>query len=110
MTHDGRNPPRRTARLASPRVGAALALLLLACAPCIGGATANPDLAVVRSKYYLIHSDLDDALIYDLGKRMDAMYDEYSRRMSDFDLRVERKPLDVYLFNRKADYASFTQN
>jgi hypothetical protein len=65
---------------------------------------------VVRSKYYLIHSDLDDALLYDLGKRMDAMYDEYSRRMSDFDLRADRRPLDVYLFNRKADYASFTQN
>jgi hypothetical protein len=41
---------------------------------------------------------------------MDAMYDEYNRRLSDFDLRADRKPLDVFLFDRKRDYAAFTQN
>jgi hypothetical protein len=88
---------------------ASLVLPLLAWT--LGSAAAMPaDLGVVRSKYYLIHSDLDDALVYDLGRRMDAMYDEYSRRMSDFDLRADRKPLDVFLFNRKADYGAFTQN
>jgi len=41
---------------------------------------------------------------------MDAMYDEYSRRMSDFDLREDRKPLDAYLFNHKSDYTTFTDS
>lgn len=69
---------------------------------------AAPHLGRVKTKYYMIHSDLDDELIADLGLRMDAMYAEYSRRMSDFDLRADQKPLDVYLFNTKKDYLDFT--
>src|SRR5438445_13749200 len=78
----------------------------------LGGATraqGAPELRQVQSTYYLIHSDLDNELIYDLGMRMDAMYAEYSRRMSDFDLREDRKPLDVYLFGGKGDYLRFTK-
>jgi len=71
-------------------------------------ASATPNLTLTRTKFYLIHSDLDDALIYDLGTRLDSMYAEYSRRLSDFDLRADRKPLDVYLFRTKADYTAFT--
>jgi len=71
---------------------------------------AQPELQAVKSKHYLLHTDLDDALVYDLGTRMDAMYDEYSRRLSDFDLKEERKPLDVYLFNKKRDYTDFTDS
>jgi hypothetical protein len=69
-----------------------------------------PEMRVIRSKSYLIHTDLDDALVYDLGTRMDAMYAEYSRRMSDFNVRDERQPLDVYLFNHKSDYTDFTDS
>lgn len=72
-------------------------------------ATAQPRLQKVQSKHYLIHSDLPDELIVDLGTRMDAMYAEYSRRLSDFGIQEDRQPLDVYLFNRKADYLNFTQ-
>src|SRR5205085_11749385 len=69
-----------------------------------------PELRQVQSTYCLIHSDLGNELIYDLGMRMDAMYAEYSRRMSDFDLREDRKPLDVYLFGGKGDYLRFTNS
>jgi len=48
----------------------------------------------------MIHSDLDDALIADLGTRMDVMYAD-TPPMSDFDLRADQKPLDVYLSNTK---------
>jgi Peptidase MA superfamily len=71
---------------------------------------AQPDLRLVKSKYYLIHSDLDDDMVFDLGTRMDAMYAEYSRRLSDFALREDKEPLNVYLFQRSADYTDFTGN
>lgn len=86
-------------------------LLLLAIAVAVSlacAAQAGPKLSVVRSKYYFIHSDLDDALVLDLGRRMDAMYAEYSRRLADFDLKQDPKPIDVYLFNAKRDYTEFT--
>ncbi len=81
-------------------------LLLLTLLPT--PASAEPHLGLVRTKYYLLHSDIEDPLLYDLGRRMDAMYAEYSRRLSDFDLRTDRKPLDVYLFQSKSDYTNFT--
>jgi hypothetical protein len=83
-------------------------LALLTLALTLPSFAAPPHLSRVKTKYYMIHSDLDDALIADLGTRMDAMYAEYSRRMSDFDLRADQKPLDVYLFNSKKDYTDFT--
>ncbi len=87
---------------------AGLLLLLVAALPALAGQP--QEMRVVQSKYYLLHSDLDDALLYDLGTRMDAMYAEYSRRMADFDLREDRKPLDAYLFNKKSDYTTFTNS
>ena len=87
--------------------GARVVLLTLVTGA-LGALAGEPDLRLIRSKYYLIHTDLDDALVYDLGTRMDAMYAEYSRRLSDFNVRDERRPVDVYLFNRKSDYTAFT--
>jgi hypothetical protein len=79
---------------------ARLAVVVLMVVTGAGAFAARPELRLVRSKHYLIHSDLDDALLFELGSRMDAMYAEYSRRMSDFDLHEDRKPLDAYLFYR----------
>ena len=36
-------------------------------------------LAVLRSKHYRIHTDVDRELAEDLARRMDAMHDEYRR-------------------------------
>ncbi|HEY7118132.1 MAG TPA: DUF1570 domain-containing protein [Tepidisphaeraceae bacterium] len=88
--------------------------MLVACVilACLAGEpaahAAQRAMQLVKSKHYLIHSDLDDAQIYELGTRMEAMYGEYSRRLADFDLHEDRKPLDVYLFDRKQDYMEFT--
>jgi hypothetical protein len=49
--------------------------LLVALAPVFG--EARPDLKTVRSKHYVLHSDLEDSMIADLGTRMDAMFAEY---------------------------------
>jgi hypothetical protein len=73
------------------RVSVLIPLLLLATL----AQAAQRDLRLVKSKYYLIHSDLDDDMVFDLGTRMDAMYAEYSRRLSDFALREDKEPLNV---------------
>ncbi|HSI35832.1 MAG: DUF1570 domain-containing protein [Phycisphaerae bacterium] len=98
--------PRRREATAAGHWGVAL----LAFVMLVGGvsATAAPQLSVTRTKYYLVHSDLDDALVYDLGTRLDAMYAEYSRRLSDFNPKADRKPLDVYIFKTREAYLTFT--
>src|SRR4051812_47676814 len=88
-------------------------ILLMCLMGVLGGSgafAARPELRTVQSKYYLLHSDLEDDLLYDLGTRMDAMYAEYSRRLSDFDLKEDRKPLDASLFAKKSDYTAFTNS
>src|SRR5690349_3900844 len=70
----------------------------------------DPNLHVLRSDHYRIYTDLDAALADDLSRRMDAMYDEYSRRLVDFHGGGEEKQFDVYLFNRRIDYMKFTDN
>jgi hypothetical protein len=110
-TLDQKKPLKRTGEGRQewlPRLLGLVCVLLMIWSPDAWAGQA--ELRVVRSKHYLIHSDLDDALLFELGSRMDAMYDEYSRRMSDFDLHEERKPLDAYLFNRKSDYTTFTDS
>src|SRR4051794_41035506 len=82
--------------------GCLLLLVLL-----VGDAGAA-DLRVVRSRHYTIHSDLEIPLLVDVGRRMDAMYDEYMRRLSDFELRDDKRPMDAFLFTYKEDYAIFT--
>jgi hypothetical protein len=69
-----------------------------------------PQLKVLKLEHYTLHSDLEDSLLLDAARRMEVMYAEYSRRMSDFDLQKDDAPLDVYLFNRKVDYVRFTGN
>ncbi len=64
---------------------------------------------VVDSRYYRIHSDLDRPIIADYGKRLDAMYDEYARRLADFE-SPPRQKFVVHLFRKRSDYAKFTGN
>jgi hypothetical protein len=85
-------------------LGPVVVLLLLAAASAADAA----ELRVVRSRHYTLHSDLEIPLLVDVGRRMDAMYEEYSRRLSDFELRDDKRPLDAFLFTYKEDYAVFT--
>src|SRR2546423_868648 len=43
-----------------------------------------PNLRLLHSAHYRIYTDLDAPLAEDLSRRMDAMYEEYSRRLADF--------------------------
>jgi len=64
---------------------------------------AEAGMRVVHSRHYTIHSDLPADLTEDLARRLDEMYDEYSRRLTDF-RPAGRERLDVYLYSRRADY------
>jgi hypothetical protein len=79
-----------------------LACLLLLSPPFAHAAT----LRNFSSRHYHIHTDLDASLADDLARRMDAMYDEYGRRLVEF-LPREQTRFDVYLFKRQADYTAF---
>ncbi|HYE19111.1 MAG TPA: DUF1570 domain-containing protein [Tepidisphaeraceae bacterium] len=98
--------PRRREATEAGRWGVALVVFVMVSGAV--GALGAPQLSVTRTKYYLVHSDLDDALVYDLGTRLDAMYAEYSRRLSDFNPKADRKPLDVYIFKTREAYLQFT--
>lgn len=98
-----------------PLVFLALLLPLLlapALAPRAAGAAAPPStvaggLRVMHTARYRVHTDLEYALAEDLGRRMDAMYDEYARRLSNFDAPRSGSKFDVYLFARRKDYLKF---
>ena len=72
----------------------------------------TPDnLRLLHGEHYRIHTDLDRALAEDLAKRMDAMYEEYSRRLaSTFDVDHAGDKADVYLFAKRQSYLDFTNN
>lgn len=77
--------------------------LLLVCPLCTAA-----DLRELDTRHYRIHTDVETSLAQDLGRRMDAMYDEYAQRLSIFKGADSLPPLQVYLFARQEDYLSFT--
>jgi hypothetical protein len=79
---------------------AALVAFLITMTP----SAAAEDLRVVTSRHYRIHTDLDRDLIQDLSRRMDAMYDEYARRLADFPLPVDSDLFEAYLVHTEHKY------
>jgi len=65
-------------------------------------------LRTVDTRHYRIHTDLDAELSADLARRMDAMYEEYARRLAAFKPAGDVPRLEVYLFARQKDYLAFT--
>jgi hypothetical protein len=93
--------------VAGVRPGVALVVLFVGLLLPAWGAAAGP-LREIKTRHYRIHTDLDRALADDLARRMDGMYDEYSRRLSTFTTGREIPALEVYLFRRQEDYLKFT--
>ena len=93
---------RRTSRFF---IIAASVLLLLAAAP----RQARADLRVLQTRHYVMHTDLEGALAEDLARRMDAMFDDYCRRLADFS-PDQRTKFEVYLFQKRQEYLTFTKN
>jgi hypothetical protein len=78
---------------------------------CIAAPTWAGDLRIIQTKHYTLHTDVEQSLGQDLATRLDAMYDEYDRRLSEFkNSSAEATPFEVYVFAQRADYTQFTQN
>lgn len=92
--------------------GVLLALLVIGLVAIPAHAAPEPEgpagFAVLRTKYYRIHTDIDRDLAEDLARRMDAMFDEYQRRLSAFTREKSAPQLEVFLFRRQDDYLRFT--
>ena len=105
----------------SARLLVALLLLLVVCAatpPAARAQQAQPALRVMETRHYRIHTDLDRKFAEDLGQRMDAMYDDYRRRLQDFvaaaaaaaaEQDAGAVKFEVYLFKKRRDYLEFTK-
>jgi hypothetical protein len=79
---------------------------------CCSAAVAQAaDLRIVHTKHYTLHTDVERSFADDLATRLDAMYDEYDRRLSEFkNDATEETPFEVYVFNDRDDYTKFTKN
>lgn len=75
-----------------------------------GPASAGDALRVLESRHYAIRTDLDAPLAEDFAGRMDAMYDEYARRLAGFAAPDDARKLQAYLFATRADYVRFTKD
>ncbi len=60
--------------------------------------------------HYIVHTDVEADLARDLAIRLDAMYDEYARRLVEFAPPLGGPKFEVYIFSRRADYLKFTGN
>jgi len=70
------------------------------------------NLKKIDTKHYTLHTDVEPALAKDLAIRLDAMYEEYDRRLADFKRggTDERAKFEVYVFNNRDDYMKLTEN
>jgi len=89
-------------------------LVLLALLPAAGRAAESdasdtPKMWVVLTDHYRIHTDLNNELVDDLSKRMEAMYGEYERRFASFKPDDGQRPrLEAYIFRTQDEYLKFT--
>ena len=67
---------------------------------------ARAKLKTYKTKYYIIHTDLDTDGVQEAVVRMTAMADEYRRRTRGFSGKL-RKRLPFYLFRNSKDYYAF---
>ena len=71
---------------------------------------AHAQLRPLTTNHYRIQTDVDPFLADDLGHRMDAMFDEYSRRLVDFSPQEGNRLFDVYIFEHHGQYLNYTNN
>ena len=68
------------------------------------------DLRTVATAHYVIHTDIPDAaLVEDLGRRMDVMYDQYAEQLRDFHPAADAPPFTADLFLHRDRYAALTR-
>jgi hypothetical protein len=82
-------------------------LLLITVFPLLGAAeSVQQGMRVYQTDHYRLFTDVDEDLARDLSKRLDAMYDEYARRLNAFGQPTD-KLFDVHVFSKRIDYMRF---
>src|SRR5205085_3153808 len=71
---------------------------------------ASAQLRPVTTNHYRIQTDVDSFLAEDLARRMDGMYDEYSRRLVEFNPKEGSRLFDVFIFQTHSEYARYTND
>lgn len=66
-------------------------------------AAAQQKLKKTETRYYIIHSDLDDDAIREARLRIELMAEEYYQRTKSFSGRISKR-LPFYLFRKQEDY------
>ena len=69
----------------------------------IGASAQDSKLKTYQSKYYVIHSDLDEATVRDAENRITAMAEEYHSRTRGFAGTITKR-LPFYLYSKPEDY------
>jgi len=70
----------------------------------------STELRILHTNHYRIHTDLDRSLTEDLARRVDAMYEEYARRLAIFDTSHSGDKYDLYFFARRKTFEDFTNH
>ena len=63
---------------------------------------------VLNRPHYLVHTDLDPQFADELADRLEALYGEYSYRLTMFGKAADVPRMEVYLFRSQSDYLRFT--
>ena len=84
--------------------------VLLLSAFVVAPALAQAQSRTYQTEHYRLVTDVEPDLAADLSKRMDAMYDEYTRRLDSFSRTDPDRRFNVFVFNRQVDYMRFIDN
>lgn len=69
-----------------------------------GSQTSKAELAKYETRHYTLYTDLGSDMAGRIGKRMDAMYNEYSARMVDFGTADRSNRCVLMVFAKQADF------
>jgi len=60
-----------------------------------------------QTAHYMITTDVEKGLAKDIGKHMDAVYEEYASRMSGFRAKTSKMIMPLYVWNKYETYLEF---
>lgn len=83
----------------SPRPAAVILLLVL------GGFASGQELKTYSTRYYVLHTNLDDHAVQEATLRLTLLAEEYNRRTEDLG-GIIRDRLPFYLFSNQKDYVA----
>lgn len=82
--------------------------LMLTLVACFAAAPSRAaDLRAFQSRFYRVNTDIEPGLAQDLARRLDAMHEEYARRLMQFEPATDVDMVDAYLFDKQDDYLRF---